>query len=48
MAETTNYLIAGYVVFSIGMVGYLLSLVMRARSLKQDLDVLQDMEKKES
>lgn len=48
MAETTNYLIAGYVVFSIGMVGYLLSLVLRARSLKQDLDVLQDMEKKES
>lgn len=48
MAETTNYLIAGYVVFSVGMVGYLLSLVLRARSLKQDLDVLQDMEKKES
>jgi hypothetical protein len=48
MAETTNYLIAGYVVFSIGMVGYLLSLVLRARSLKQDLDVLQDMEKKEN
>ncbi len=48
MAETTNYLIAGYVVFSVGMVGYLLSLVLRARSLKQDLDVLQDMEKKEN
>jgi CcmD family protein len=48
MAETTNYLIAGYVVFSIGMFGYLLSLVLRARSLKQDLDVLQDMEKKEN
>ena len=47
MAETTNYLIAGYVVFTIGIAGYLLSLVLRARSLRQDLDVLQEMDAKE-
>ena len=47
MPDTTNYMIAGYVVFSVGMVGYLISLVLRARNLKQDLDVLQDLDKKE-
>ncbi len=47
MPDTTNYMIFGYAVFSVGMVLYLVSLVLRARNLKQDLDVLEDLDKKE-
>ncbi len=46
-AETTGYMIAGYVVIFGSMLVYLLSLVMRSRSLSQDLEVLKEMEEKE-
>jgi NADH:ubiquinone oxidoreductase subunit 4 (subunit M) len=45
--ETTNYMILGYVVFSVVMLIYLASLSMRQRSLKRDLDTLQELEEKE-
>ncbi len=44
--DTINYMILGYVVFSVCMALYLVSLVVRARNLKQDLDVLQELDKK--
>jgi hypothetical protein len=43
--DTTNYLIGGYVVFFVVMILYLGSLVLRHRNLKQDLEILQDLEK---
>jgi hypothetical protein len=43
-ANTVNYFIAGYVVFFTVMALYLASLVIRYRNLKQDLEVLQEME----
>lgn len=43
-AQTLNYMIAGYAVI-FGVMGiYLLSLVVRFRNLKQDLDVLSEEE----
>jgi hypothetical protein len=41
-AETTGYMIAGYVVIFGVMLVYLASLMLRNRSLKQDLEVLED------
>jgi hypothetical protein len=46
-AETTGYMIAGYVVIFGAMLVYLLSLLVRNRNLSQDLEVLEEMEKKE-
>ena len=43
--ETTNYLILGYVVFSAVMGLYLVSLFIRTRNLKQDLETLAELEK---
>ena len=45
--ETTNYMILGYVVFTTVMVIYLLSLYIRNRNLKQDIELLKDLEKEE-
>ena len=45
--ETTNYMIAGYVVIFGVMLLYLVSLIVRHRNLKQDMQVLQDLEVKE-
>lgn len=42
--DTANYMVAGYVVFFIVMVIYLASLVIRQRNLKQDLEVLEDLD----
>jgi hypothetical protein len=45
--DTTNYMILGYVVFTTVMVLYLLSLYIRNRNLKQDIELLKDLEKEE-
>ena len=46
-AETTNYMIAGYgVIFGV-MFLYIISLVLRARSLKLVTQLLTELEKKE-
>jgi hypothetical protein len=41
-AQTMNYMIAGFVVIFGVMAIYLASLVIRRRSLKQDLETLED------
>ena len=46
-ANTDRYMIAGYVVVFGVMLIYLLSLVVRQRSLMKDLELLQDMEGEE-
>jgi len=43
-ANTLNYMIAGYAVFFTAMILYLASLLMRYRNLKQDLEVLEEIE----
>jgi hypothetical protein len=45
--ETTDYMILGYVVFTVVMAIYLASLYIRFRNLKQDLEVLEELEDKE-
>lgn len=45
--DTTNYMILGYVVFTTVMVLYLLSFIIRNRNLKQDITMLEELEKKE-
>lgn len=45
-AQTTSYMIAGYVVIFGVMLIYLVSLIVRKRNLSQDLEVLQDLEQK--
>jgi hypothetical protein len=45
--QTTNYMILGYVVFFSVMIIYLISLAVRSRSLHQDLELLQELEKKD-
>ena len=45
-AQTTSYMIAGYAVIFGVMLIYLASLVVRNRNLHQDLDLLEDLEKK--
>jgi hypothetical protein len=45
-AETTGYMIAGYaVIFGVILI-YMISLYLRSRNLKQDLDLLTDLEEK--
>lgn len=46
-AHTTSYMIAGYAVIFGVMLIYLVSLVVRNRNLHQDLDLLEDLEKKQ-
>ena len=46
-AETTRYMVAGYsVIFSV-MFLYVISLIIRRRNLKRDLEILDEMEPKE-
>jgi CcmD family protein len=45
--NTTNYMILGYAVIFTVMAIYLLSLGLRQRSLKQDLDTLKEIEEKD-
>jgi len=45
-AQTTGYMIAGYAVIFGVMLVYLVSLVMRIRSLKQDLEILEELQQK--
>jgi hypothetical protein len=44
-AQTTNYMIAGYAVIFGVMLIYLISLYIRQRNLKQDLEVLEEPQK---
>ncbi len=46
-AETTSFMIAGYAVIFGVMLIYLISLYVRRRNLKQDMEVLQELEKNE-
>lgn len=46
-ADTTTYMIAGYAVIFGVMLVYLFSLALRRRNLKEDLKVLEDLEKRE-
>ncbi len=46
-ADTTTYMIAGYAVIFGVMLIYLFSLALRRRNLKEDLKVLEDLEKRE-
>ena len=45
-AQTTNYMIAGYTVIFGVILFYVLSLYLRYRNLKRDLDTLQELENK--
>jgi hypothetical protein len=43
-AQTANYLIAGYIVIFGAMALYLISLIVRQRNLKADLETLQEIQ----
>ena len=45
-AETTGYMIAGYVVIFGVMLVYLVSLIVRTRNAQQEYQVFQDLENK--
>ena len=46
-AETTRYMVAGYsVIFSV-MFLYILSIFIRRRNLKRDMEILNEMEQKD-
>lgn len=47
-ADTGAYMIAGYAVIFGVMALYLISLVIRRRNLQQDLQVLEEIEKKDT
>jgi len=42
--DTSGYMIAAYIVIFGVMLGYLISLIVRTRSLRQDLDTLEELE----
>lgn len=46
-ADTLNYMIAGYAVIFVVMVFYLASLVVRWRNLRQDEEMLEQVEQQE-
>jgi preprotein translocase subunit SecG len=46
-ANTVSYMILGYAVIFIVISIYLASLAIRSRNLRQDLEVLKDLERKE-
>jgi hypothetical protein len=43
--DTINYMIAGYTVFTVVMVAYIISLVVRWNTLKQEELTLKELEK---
>ena len=45
--DTGGYMVLGYVVLFVVLAIYLISLVIRNRNLKQDVDLLEELEKKE-
>lgn len=47
-AQTLSYMIAGYAVIFIVMLVYEISLVVRARNLRQDEEMLQELEQHEA
>lgn len=47
-AETTNFMIAGYAVIFGVMLIYLISLNVRRRNLRQDLEMFQELENKQT
>jgi CcmD family protein len=46
--DTVNYMILGYVVFSIVMGAYLFSLVLRRRNMDQEIEILDEIQRKEA
>jgi hypothetical protein len=44
--DTSNYMIGGFAVIFGAMLIYLVSLIIRGRNLSQDLDMLQELEKR--
>ena len=46
-AETTRYMVAGYTVIFSVMLLYIISIIVRRRNLKRDLEILNEMETKE-
>jgi len=44
--DTVNYMIAGYTVFTIVMIAYLVSLYARWRNLERDERILDEIDKK--
>lgn len=46
-ANTLNYMIAGYTVIFVVIFAYLASLVIRWRNLRQDEDLLKDLEQEQ-
>ncbi len=46
-AETTNYMLAGYAVIFSVMLIYVVSLALRQRNLKREMQTLQELERKE-
>ena len=46
-AETTSYMVAGYAVIFSVLAIYLLSIYIRNRNLDQDLQVLEELERKD-
>jgi hypothetical protein len=46
-AETTRYMIAGYSVIFAVMILYIVSIFIRLRNIKRDLETLNEMETKE-
>lgn len=43
-AETTNYMVFGYLIIFGSMLLYVISLYLRQRSLKQDLTLIEDLQ----
>ncbi len=46
-AETTNYMIFGYIIIFGSMLLYVLSLYLRQRSLKQDIALIEDLQEEQ-
>lgn len=46
--DTINYMILGYVVFTLVMSVYLVSLVLRQRNLNQEMEILDEIARKEA
>lgn len=46
-AETTNYMIFGYVVIFGAILLYVLSLYLRQRNLKQDMELIDELKEKQ-
>ena len=46
-ANTVSYMILGYAVIFVVILIYLMSLAIRSRNLRQDLEVLKELEEKE-